>query len=165
MSHLVRLLRPLITFSACVLVTACLYWGQAILIPIALAVLITFLLGPIVSALRRVGVPQTPAVLLVVILTVSVVSGIGWTLGHQVTTLAHDLPQYRSNIAKKIADIRAAQRGSMATVRDTATDALKELKKPEGPAARQPQPVPVAVEPPGAVDWLPGIPRLLTSVG
>ena len=54
-SHLVRLLRPLITFSGCVLVVACLYWGQAILIPIALAVLITFLLGPVVSVLRRVA--------------------------------------------------------------------------------------------------------------
>jgi len=53
----------------------------------------------------------------------------------------------------------------MANVRDTAADALKELKKPEGPSARQPQPVPVVVEPPTAVDWLPGIPRLLTSAG
>ena len=54
-SHLVRMLKPLITFSGCVLVVACLYWGQAILIPIALAVLITFLLGPLVSALRRLA--------------------------------------------------------------------------------------------------------------
>ena len=50
-SHLVRMLRPLITFSGCVLVVACLYWGQAILIPIALAVLITFLLDAVVLEL------------------------------------------------------------------------------------------------------------------
>ena len=164
-SHLARTLRPLITFGGCLLVVACLYWGQAILIPIALAILITFLLGPVVNAFRRMGLPQTPAVLFVVILAVSVAGGIGWALAHQATTLAHDLPQYRSNIARKIADIRAAQRGSLANVRDSATDALRELKKPEGPAARQTQPVPVVVEPPTAIDWLPGIPRLLTSVG
>jgi len=58
---------------------ACLYWGPPILIPIALAILITFLLDPVVSALRRVGLPQTPAVLLVVILVVSVAGGIGST--------------------------------------------------------------------------------------
>jgi hypothetical protein len=58
--------KPLSTFSGCVLIVACLYWGQAILIPIALAALITFLLGPIVSALRRLGLSQTPAVLRVV---------------------------------------------------------------------------------------------------
>jgi predicted PurR-regulated permease PerM len=45
------MLRPLITFSGCVLVVACLYWGQAILIPIALAVLITFLLDAVVLEL------------------------------------------------------------------------------------------------------------------
>jgi predicted PurR-regulated permease PerM len=100
-SHLVRTLRPLITFSSCVLVIGCLYWGQAILIPIALAILITFLLGPVVSALRRIGLPQTPAVLLVVILTLSVAGGIAWILTHQVTTLAHDLPGYRANIRRK----------------------------------------------------------------
>jgi len=58
-------------------VVACLYWGQAILIPIALAILIAFLLGPIVGALRPVSLPQTPAVLVVVILAVSVAGGLG----------------------------------------------------------------------------------------
>lgn len=43
--HLSRTLRLLITFSGCVLVVAPLYLGQAVLIPIALAILITFLLG------------------------------------------------------------------------------------------------------------------------
>jgi predicted PurR-regulated permease PerM len=147
-----------------VLIGACLYWAQAVLIPIALAILITFLLGPLVSGLRRIGVPQTPAVLLVVGTALGATLVIGWTLGHQVARLAHELPQYRFNITKKIGDIRAAQRGSLKDVQDSANAVMRELQKGEE-AGRKDQPVPVTVVPPGMIQWLPGIPRLTASVG
>jgi hypothetical protein len=89
-SFLVRTLRPLITLSSCVLVIGCLYWGQAILIPMALAILITFVLGPVVSALRRIGLPQTLAVLLVVILALALGSAErGITLA-RLTVMGHE---------------------------------------------------------------------------
>jgi len=49
------------------LIIACLYWARSVLMPVALATLLTFLLNPVVSALQRTGVlSRTPAVLLVV---------------------------------------------------------------------------------------------------
>jgi len=51
-----------------VLVIACLSWARVVLIPVALALLLTFLLNPVVSALQRLGLGRTPPVILVVVL-------------------------------------------------------------------------------------------------
>jgi predicted PurR-regulated permease PerM len=45
-----------------------LYFGRDILVPVALAILLSFVLVPAVRALRRVRVPRVAAVLLVVVL-------------------------------------------------------------------------------------------------
>src|SRR5512132_2287686 len=88
------------------LVVAALYWLQAVLIPMALAVLLTFLLSPVVGTLQRRGLGRVPAVLVTVVLALSVLGGIGWTLTRQLVTLADDLPQYRVNIHQRISDLR-----------------------------------------------------------
>jgi predicted PurR-regulated permease PerM len=53
MADLVRIPRPWFTFTACALVIAILYWAQMILVPIAFAVLMAFVLAPVVTALQR----------------------------------------------------------------------------------------------------------------
>jgi predicted PurR-regulated permease PerM len=62
------------------LVVAALYWLQAVLIPLALAVLLTFLLSPVVSTLQRRGLGRVPSVLVTALLALSILGGIGWTL-------------------------------------------------------------------------------------
>ena len=57
------------------LVIASLYWTRAVLIPFALALLLTFLLQPIVAAIHRQGLSRTPAAVLVVVLVALVVFG------------------------------------------------------------------------------------------
>src|ERR1700693_6010257 len=93
------------------LVVAGLYWLQAVLIPIALAVLLTFLLSPVVGALQRRGLGRVPAVLVTVVLALSILGGIGWTLTRQLVTLANELPRYSLNIHQRIADLRGASEG------------------------------------------------------
>jgi len=154
-----------VVLAVCVLASACLYWAQAVLIPVALAILIAFLLGPLVDGLRRTRVPHTLAVLIVVSAALAVALTVGWTLGLQIVTLAHELPQYRANITKKIGDIKAAQRGSLKDLQDSANAVMKELQKGEDGAGLKDQPVPVTVVPPGVIQWLPGIPRLTASIG
>src|SRR4030095_14341828 len=61
------------------LVVAALYWLQAVLIPMALAVLLTFLLSPVVGILQRRRLGRVPAVLVTVLLAFSILGGIGWT--------------------------------------------------------------------------------------
>jgi hypothetical protein len=58
--------------ASLVLVIASLYWAKAVLVPLALAFMLTFLLQPIVAALHRRGLGHTPAVVLVVILLAAV---------------------------------------------------------------------------------------------
>jgi energy-coupling factor transporter transmembrane protein EcfT len=76
-------LKSLIAVATFVLIIASLYWAQAVLVPIALAIMLTFLLTPVASALERIGLGRLPSVILIVVLTFSLLGGIGWivTLG------------------------------------------------------------------------------------
>jgi predicted PurR-regulated permease PerM len=103
--------RPLIILGGVVLVTASLYLAQKILIPLALAVLIAFILSPVVDGLQRRGLWRVPSVLLVVALAILLVSGIGLALALQLKSLAAGLPNYQANISLKIAGLREAGQG------------------------------------------------------
>jgi len=89
------------------LVAGLLYWAQAILIPIALAILLTFLLSPLVIRLQRLGVPKPIAVPLVVVASLAVVGAIGWMIAIQLTGLVEELPQRREQIIENINRIAA----------------------------------------------------------
>lgn len=143
-----------------ILAVACLYWARILFIPIALAVLIMFLLSPMVALVRRTGLGQVPAVIVVVTLTVLLAGGLGWALFSQLTTLANDLPRYRATIMRKIADVqRMGKAGAIAKVEDTAKDVMAEIQKSDAPYQR---PLPVVVSPPHPV-WQ--IPRVIEPLG
>ena len=64
-------LPSLIAIATFVLIIASLYWAQAVLIPVALAMLLTFLLSPVADALERIALGRLPSVILVVVLAFS----------------------------------------------------------------------------------------------
>lgn len=128
-----------LTFAGGVLVVAVLYWAQAVLVPVALAILLTFVLTPPVNWLQR-WVGRVPAVLLVVTLVFVAlglaVFGLTWQMNH----LVEDLPGYRANIRTKIADVRLAGRGSgveklQETLEGIKTD-LETSQAPKGTVSR-----------------------------
>ena len=92
------------------LVVAVLYWAQDVLVPFALAILLTFVLTPPVTWLQR-WVGRVAAVLLAVTLVFTTLGLAGWGLTRQMGHLADDLPGYRAHIRAKIADVRGASRG------------------------------------------------------
>ena len=92
------------------LVVAVLYWAQDVLVPFALAILLTFVLTPPVTWLQR-WVGRVTAVLLAVTLVFTTLGLAGWGLTRQMGHLADDLPGYRAHIRAKIADVRGASRG------------------------------------------------------
>src|SRR6185503_3308208 len=104
-------LPALISIATFVLIIASLYWAQAVLIPVALAMLLTFLLSPVAEALERMTLGRLPAILLVVVLAFSLLGGIGWIVTLQFGSLANELPKYTGNIRQKIADVRGAGKG------------------------------------------------------
>ena len=145
------------------LVVAALYWLQAVLIPMALAVLLTFLLSPVVSVLQRRGLGRVPAVLVTVLLALSILAGIGWTLTRQLTRLADELPGYSLNIHHRIADLRGASKGgSMEKVQKAVEDVVDEIHKTDTPGVR-PKPVFVVLEPPSLLVHLPSLFQALGS--
>jgi len=102
-----RELRAWVTFAGLVLVVFVLYWTQALLVPIALAGLLAFVLAPVTTWLeRRVG--RVASILAVVLLMLTFFGFIGWGLSHQVRHFAADLPRYRENLLSKLTSVRGA---------------------------------------------------------
>ena len=113
-----------------VLTVVALYFGKPILMPIALATLLAFLLGPLVNGLTRLGIRQTISVIVVVIFMFSVLGAMVWGFGRQMTSLVAQLPDYKQNIHEKIDDLRSAGSGATFKRLRQAWGELKgELKK------------------------------------
>lgn len=93
-------------------VVAIIYFGRDVLIPIALALLLSFVLSPLVARARKLGAPRTPAVVGVVILAFVLLFGLSATIAGQVGELAADLPQYQSTMRDKAQSLRAMTGGS-----------------------------------------------------
>jgi len=135
-----------VAFAGCVLVIAILYWAQDILVPIALAILLAFLLAPVVDGLQR-WVGRIPSVLAVVALSSAILGLAGWGLFRQATAMVDELPQYRLNIRHKIADVRWLGRGgTVEKLQQTMSDIKEEMGAPEPPRGTSARPVVVAPE-------------------
>jgi predicted PurR-regulated permease PerM len=146
-----------------------LYFGREIIIPIALAILLSFVLAPLVGLLQRIRVPRGLAVVSVVIIAFALLFAMGSLLASQLTQLAGDLPRYQSTISEKIQSFRetTAGRGTLERASGMLKDLSKELDKPKdaasalgagtSPKAAAPlTPVPVEVRQPdpGALESL-----------
>jgi len=79
-----------------------LYAGRDVLIPITVALMLSLLIAPLVRRLRRLGLSQTPAVLLAVLAVAVVLSAVAAVLGTQVLRMAGGLPQYEKTIQQKL---------------------------------------------------------------
>src|SRR4029450_9954452 len=104
-----RKLRPLIILAAVALISVVLRYGGPVLIPLALAALLTFLFTPLVNTLQRWGLGRVLPVVLVLVLMFSVIGVVGYTVVTQITSLGNELPKYRGNIRQKITDLRSAR--------------------------------------------------------
>jgi len=141
---LMRVARLWFGITSAVLAVAVLYLAQPFLVPMALALLITFVLSPIVSRLQP-WVGKAPAVLLVVAMTFSFLGLAGYTASRQLTSLVLELPAYRANIIQKVRDVRGAGQGESV---DNLQDAVNEIAEEVGvtPGADAQKPVIVAPE-------------------
>src|SRR6187399_1061921 len=139
-------LKPWVIFAGCVLVIVVLYWAQAVLVPIALAMLLTFVLTPPVTWLQR-WVGRVPAVLAAATLVFIGLGLAGWGLARQMDHLADDLPTYRINILAKIADVRGAGKGgSVEKLQETIEGIKTDLGQSSAPTGTSSRPLVVASE-------------------
>ena len=131
--ELMALLSAVATAILAVIIISMLYFGRDIFVPVALAILLSFVLAPLVGILQRIHVPRALAVVSVVILAFSLIFAMGSLLATQLTQLAGDLPRYQSTISEKIQSFRdtKAGRGTLERASDMLKDLSKELDKPK----------------------------------
>ncbi|WP_445329372.1 AI-2E family transporter [Xanthobacter lutulentifluminis] len=141
-------------FFAAVAIVTVLYVGRDVFVPIAVAILLSFVLAPVILVLRRLRLPRMPAVVAVVLATFIGLMALGGVIALQVTDLAAELPQYRMNLRDKIKSIKetTAGSGTLGRTMDMLQDLGRELDGPEAapgvPAPQDGRPVPVEVRQP-----------------
>ena len=124
---------------AVVTTVAALYFAQAVLVPLAIAVLLAFVLAPAVDWLERLRVGRIAAVLIAVALTLSTLGVIGWVMERQFVEVAESLPDYRENIQNKLQRFRGAAGGSYSKAAKGVEETLKSV------ATTQPSTLPSAM--------------------
>ena len=145
------------TLGALVLVTATLYFGRPLLMPIALALMLSFCLAPLVLRIERIGLGRLPSAIAVTLLIGSLLAGLGWLVANQTAELAAELPTYRTNLRGKIQTLKGPLR-SLDGAAEQINDLGREMQTPSGerPAAKV-----EVVEPPSVVGRVSGV---VTSV-
>src|SRR5260370_39968210 len=176
----IRLTQPrgtvLTNMAVAALIIAALYFGREIFVPVALAVLLSFVLAPFVMLLYSWRIPRTVSVLVVVFIGFSIIFSLGGLMVSQATRLAAKLPVYQQTLSDKIESLRGLMGGSGTL--EQASTVLKELKtelqhrdaagRPDS-GLRQPsdKPIPIPVEvrqpDPGALSTLGAIIQPLIS--
>lgn len=157
------------------LVLVALYFARIVLIPLAIALSLNFLLTPAVMQIERVKIPRLLAVLLVVLMSFSLVGGVGWIVARQVIAVINYLPNYRDNIHEKLTSLHPPTSGvlgrTLTSLREigaevsNATQPEEQLKPEPEPhtrrererarleAEKQPVPVTVVTSPPSAGEY------------
>lgn len=92
----------LTTLAAITVVCAILYVAKDLFLPLALGMLIAFVLTPVVNALRRRGLRDMPAVILTVLAAGALVAAFVLILAYQVSQIGANLPQYQGNVLTKV---------------------------------------------------------------
>jgi predicted PurR-regulated permease PerM len=139
-------LSPLIVVGGLVLIVASLYWARPVLIPVALAILLTFLLSPADSALQRLGLGRMVSVALLAVMTFCLIGVIGWAISLQVKEFAHNLPGYQGNIKKRIEDLQVGQGTTLDKVRVEFEQLIGDVTTNGAPTEQARQPVLVTVQ-------------------
>lgn len=129
-----------------------LYLGREVFVPIALAILLSFVLAPLVRLLQRCRMPRGLAVVAVVLLAFVSIFMLGGVIATQVTELAGDLPRYQFTMREKIKSLRGATAtsGTLERAADVLHDLGKELNKPKESPAGSGAPVQTTVPAPDA---------------
>jgi predicted PurR-regulated permease PerM len=163
----------LLTLVGIVVVIAGLYFGRQVLIPLALAVVLAFLLAPVVRILEKVRLGRALSVLTVLVFSFALMAAVGWGVTNQLVAILDHLPDYKENIHNKIEALRAPRGGGLGKATATVNDLSRELseasenaedKKFRRGGGKQPVAVQVAAPPRSANEYLRDVVGPLTGI-
>jgi predicted PurR-regulated permease PerM len=164
-------------FVMVAIVIAALYFTREILVPIALAVLLSFVLSPVVKFFQRWHLPRSLSVVMTVAAALTVVLCLATMVMVQVNQLARDLPRYQTTLGEKVHNLRdvLGSAGLLKNASSLLRDLGKELEAPAAdksatppalqPGTRATKPVAVEIQQPvpGASDTLVAVLQPLVS--
>jgi predicted PurR-regulated permease PerM len=164
-------------FVMVAIVIAALYFTREILVPIALAVLLSFVLSPVVKFFQRWHLPRSLSVVMTVAAALTVVLCLATMVMVQVNQLARDLPRYQTTLGEKVHNLRdvLGSGGLLKNASSLLRDLGKELEAPAAdksatppalqPGTRATKPVAVEIQQPvpGASDTLVAVLQPLVS--
>jgi len=140
-----RELSQLVVIVAFAAGIAVLYFAKAVLVPVALAILFTFVLNPLVRGLEKIRMPRVAAVLLVVFIAVAALGSTGWVVASQLVNVTSQLPNYRTNIRNKIESFRNSRPDGL----NKATEAVQVISTEiASQTANPPAGIPTTAAPP-----------------
>ena len=119
-----------------------LYFAREILVPVALAVLLSFVLAPLVRFLQRLKIPRSVAILGAVTIAMTIALSLASMVMIEANQLANDLPRYQTTLGEKMHALRDKV-GSVGVLKNASKmlkDLDKELKSAEGPEAAPDKP-------------------------
>jgi predicted PurR-regulated permease PerM len=122
-----NLLRAVVTAFVVVVI---MYVAAEVLKPLALAILLSFILAPLVQWFVRRGLPRSSSVALVLVLVFTLLGGVAYVVGGQFSSLADRLPAYQANIQKKFVALRPQNDSAL----DKARRAFENIEKSLRPA-------------------------------
>jgi predicted PurR-regulated permease PerM len=102
---------PMSSLAVIVVIAAVLYVAKDVFLPLALAMLVAFALSPLVTRLRRLGLPSTASVIVAVIVAFSMLGVFALVVATQLGQLAGELPAYQTNILEKLSALGAMGEG------------------------------------------------------
>jgi predicted PurR-regulated permease PerM/GAF domain-containing protein len=146
-----------VTLSGVAVVVAALYFAREVCIPLALGILLSFLLAPLAVRFRHWGLGRIGSMTAAVSLAFGIVGFLGWLTAAQVYDLAAKLPQYESNIDKKIQSFAKGDGGTLAKSghffrrlkREIANvGKTPETEEPSRPTVAPAKPIPVEIHQP-----------------
>jgi predicted PurR-regulated permease PerM len=142
-------------FIALALAIATLYFGRQIFIPLALALVLSFLFTPLVGLLEKARLGRVPAVLVVLCLCFALTAGMGWMVAGQLLDITGHIRDYKANIEETFRSLRRPASAALGQASATVRELNKELATAPGQTpndgkgmARPARPVPVQVTAP-----------------
>ena len=101
---------------ALLIAAAVLYFAKEVLIPVAVAILLSFLLAPAVRRLEEWKLGRVVSTLIVTLAGFGAIFGVAGIAASQAISLGAKLPEYRHNIVQKIHALRTPKRNAVQSV-------------------------------------------------
>jgi predicted PurR-regulated permease PerM len=115
-------------------IIAALYFTREILVPLAFAITLTFVLTPAVNLLERLRIGRFLSVVVTVLASMAAAGCIVWVIANQLVDVANQLPRYRQNIHAKVQALHNPAKGSLGRAAQSVKEIGQELSRSDAPA-------------------------------